>query len=152
MIAGDELILFAGVTLILLYLSAVGIYYFEHAAQPEKFASVFHALWWAVATMTTVGYAVAGSAPSRKTASAQTENAPLVAQGVQPRLHPGLPSARSLCRVLSKQCHAPDSGSRPQPASRGSMRVGLRRTIMNGARDVRGWSKAQSVTAVRQVA
>ena len=55
-IARDELVLFAGVTLILLCLSTVGIYHFEHAAQPERFASVFHALWWAVATMTTVGY------------------------------------------------------------------------------------------------
>jgi len=42
--------------LLLLYLAAVGIYYFEHDAQPETFASVFHSLWWAVATLTTVGY------------------------------------------------------------------------------------------------
>jgi voltage-gated potassium channel len=39
-----------------LYLSAVGIYFFEHQAQPEQFKSVFHCLWWAVATLTTVGY------------------------------------------------------------------------------------------------
>ena len=36
--------------------AGVGIYYFEHAAQPEKFKSVFHSLWWAVTTLTTVGY------------------------------------------------------------------------------------------------
>nr|VFJ47924.1 MAG: voltage-gated potassium channel [Candidatus Kentron sp. FM]VFJ48034.1 MAG: voltage-gated potassium channel [Candidatus Kentron sp. FM]VFK07687.1 MAG: voltage-gated potassium channel [Candidatus Kentron sp. FM] len=52
----EELVLFSFVALILLYLSAVGIYYFEHAAQPEAFRSVFHSLWWAVATLTTVGY------------------------------------------------------------------------------------------------
>ena len=52
----SELILFLVVTLFLLYLSAVGIYYFEKDAQPEAFASVFHSLWWAVATLTTVGY------------------------------------------------------------------------------------------------
>ncbi len=40
----------------MLYLSAVGIYYFEHQAQPEQFKSVFHGLWWALATLTTVGY------------------------------------------------------------------------------------------------
>jgi len=40
----------------LLYFSAVGIYYFENEAQPDKFASVFHSLWWSVATLTTVGY------------------------------------------------------------------------------------------------
>ena len=51
-----ELILFSIFTLFLLYLSAVGIYYFENQAQPENFASVFHSLWWAVATLTTVGY------------------------------------------------------------------------------------------------
>ena len=34
----------------------VGIYYFENPAQPEAFRSVFHSLWWALATLTTVGY------------------------------------------------------------------------------------------------
>lgn len=55
-IAKEELILFTIVSLIVLYLAAVGIYYFENEAQPDKFASVFHSLWWAVATLTTVGY------------------------------------------------------------------------------------------------
>ncbi len=32
------------------------IYYFENAAQPDQYSSVFHALWWAVITLTTVGY------------------------------------------------------------------------------------------------
>jgi voltage-gated potassium channel len=35
---------------------AVGIYYFENGEQPDKYASVFHSLWWSVATLTTVGY------------------------------------------------------------------------------------------------
>jgi voltage-gated potassium channel len=55
-IAKEELVLFLCATLILLYVSAVGIYYFENEAQPEQFASVFHSLWWAVTTLTTVGY------------------------------------------------------------------------------------------------
>lgn len=55
-LAKEELVLFFVVTIMLLYFSAVGIYYFEHAAQPESFSSVFHSLWWAVATLTTVGY------------------------------------------------------------------------------------------------
>jgi len=55
-IAREELILFGFVALIMLYLAAVGIYYFENAAQPEQFKSVFHSLWWAVTTLTTVGY------------------------------------------------------------------------------------------------
>ena len=52
----NELIIFLIATFFLLYTSAVGIYYFEHTAQPEQFGSVFHSLWWAVATLTTVGY------------------------------------------------------------------------------------------------
>lgn len=55
-IAREELILFFCVTLLLLFLSAVGIYYFENQTQPEIFCSIFHSLWWAVATLTTVGY------------------------------------------------------------------------------------------------
>jgi voltage-gated potassium channel len=55
-IAKEELILFGFITLIMLYLSAVGIYYFENDAQPDQFKSIFHSLWWAVTTLTTVGY------------------------------------------------------------------------------------------------
>jgi voltage-gated potassium channel len=50
------LILFSILTIILLYLSAIWIYYFEHEAQPEAFKSFFDSLWWAVATLTTVWY------------------------------------------------------------------------------------------------
>lgn len=56
MLARDELIIFTLGTLILLYLAAVGIYYFEHTAQPDKFRSIFDSLWWAVTSLTTVGY------------------------------------------------------------------------------------------------
>lgn len=55
-IAKEEIVLFGVVTIMLLYLSAVGIYYFENEAQPEQFKSIFHSFWWAVATLTTVGY------------------------------------------------------------------------------------------------
>ncbi len=55
-IAKEELILFGFLAVIMLYLSAVGIYYFENAAQPDQFKSVFHCFWWAVTTLTTVGY------------------------------------------------------------------------------------------------
>jgi voltage-gated potassium channel len=55
-IAKEELILFISVALIILYLASVGIYYFENPVQPDSFSSIFHSLWWAVATLTTVGY------------------------------------------------------------------------------------------------
>ncbi len=55
-IAREEIFLYLAVTFMLLYMTAVGIYFFEHTAQPDKFASVFHSLWWSVATLTTVGY------------------------------------------------------------------------------------------------
>lgn len=52
----EELVLFSIVSAMLLYFAAVGIYYFEHTAQPEAFSSVFQGFWWAIATLTTVGY------------------------------------------------------------------------------------------------
>ena len=52
----DELVIFACLSSIVLYLSAVGIYHFEHSAQPEKFTSIPQSLWWSIATLTTVGY------------------------------------------------------------------------------------------------
>jgi len=51
-----DLILFGCIVMILLYFSAVGIYLFENEVQPEKFSSIPAAMWWAVATLTTVGY------------------------------------------------------------------------------------------------
>jgi len=52
----EEIILFFIVSFIVLYLTSAGIYYFENEAQPEAFASIFHSLWWAIVTLTTVGY------------------------------------------------------------------------------------------------
>ena len=52
----DELLIFFITTGFVLYLSAVGIYYFEMMLMPEQFKSVFHSLWWSVTTLTTVGY------------------------------------------------------------------------------------------------
>jgi len=40
----------------ILLLSASLIYWFEKDVQPEKFPSILHACWWAVVTLTTIGY------------------------------------------------------------------------------------------------
>jgi len=52
----DEGLIFLLSTVLVLYLAAAGIYHFEHEAQPEAFGSIPESLWWAVATLTTVGY------------------------------------------------------------------------------------------------
>ena len=54
--AKEEFVVFAFITLIMFYIAAVGIYQFEHVAQPKVFGSIFDSMWWAVATLTTVGY------------------------------------------------------------------------------------------------
>jgi voltage-gated potassium channel len=47
----------AGLLLLTVVLFAsTGIYYIEGSAQPDKFGSVPDAAWWAIATLTTVGY------------------------------------------------------------------------------------------------
>lgn len=51
-----ELIVFVLITVFVLYVAALGIYFFESPVQPEKYSSVFQSLWWAIATLTTVGY------------------------------------------------------------------------------------------------
>lgn len=55
-LAKEEIAVYSLATGMMLFISAAGIYYFEHQAQPEAFGSIFHCLWWAVVTLTTVGY------------------------------------------------------------------------------------------------
>jgi voltage-gated potassium channel len=52
----EEMVLFGSAALIVLYLAAVGIHYFESEAQPQHFSSVPQSFWWAIVTLTTVGY------------------------------------------------------------------------------------------------
>jgi len=55
-IAKEDLMLSLVASLIMLLVASFGIYQFENAAQPDKFSSIFDSLWWALATLTTVGY------------------------------------------------------------------------------------------------
>ena len=40
----------------LLVVCSTIVFHLEHAVQPDKFASIPHAMWWGLATLTTVGY------------------------------------------------------------------------------------------------
>ena len=40
----------------LLLICATGVFFAENGTQPDKFSSIPSAMWWAVATLTTVGY------------------------------------------------------------------------------------------------
>lgn len=51
-----ELFISLIMVLVLLVLASVLMYFLEHRAQPEAFASIPATMWWAVATLTTVGY------------------------------------------------------------------------------------------------
>ena len=52
----SELIVTFFVVFLLLIIASSLIYEFEKEAQPEKFSSIPHSMWWAVVTLTTVGY------------------------------------------------------------------------------------------------
>ncbi len=51
-----ELILSFGLTLLILLVSATCLFLVEGTTQPEAFGSIPRAMWWAMATLTTVGY------------------------------------------------------------------------------------------------
>ncbi len=51
-----ELCLSFGLAMIVLLVSATLLFVFEGPAQPEAFGSIPRAMWWAMATLTTVGY------------------------------------------------------------------------------------------------
>lgn len=51
-----ELIVTAGLALIVLMIGATALFWTEGAVQPEAFGSIPRAMWWAAETLTTVGY------------------------------------------------------------------------------------------------
>ncbi|MEZ5953306.1 MAG: ion transporter [Hyphomonas sp.] len=56
--AGTQLLTALAMALVLVYVSAVALYFIEGVGgeHQESFASIPRAIWWAIATLTTVGY------------------------------------------------------------------------------------------------
>ena len=54
--AGSQLLTSLFLALALVYISAVALYLIEGRIQPDAFGSIPRAIWWAIATLTTVGY------------------------------------------------------------------------------------------------
>ena len=52
----EELIIFGVLAVIMIFVTAVGIYHFEHKAQPEAFSSIPQSIWFSVVSLTAVGY------------------------------------------------------------------------------------------------
>lgn len=53
---GSSLLAAFFIMAVVLILASCGIYLLEHDIQPDKFGSIPAAMWWAMATLTTVGY------------------------------------------------------------------------------------------------
>ena len=52
----EELILTSAILALLLVIASSVLYYCEYLEQPEAFSSIPATMWWAIATLTTVGY------------------------------------------------------------------------------------------------
>ncbi|MBS4056269.1 MAG: ion transporter [Bacteroidetes bacterium] len=52
----DELVVTVMMILILIITTSILMFYVEHEAQPVMFGDIGDSIWWAVATLTTVGY------------------------------------------------------------------------------------------------
>ena len=52
----EELLVTLFVVVVLLVFASSAMYYVENEAQPQQFSSIPAAMWWGVATLTTVGY------------------------------------------------------------------------------------------------
>lgn len=52
----EDLVVTVAIVLVLMILSASFIYFAENQAQPENFPDIPSSMWWAIVTLTTVGY------------------------------------------------------------------------------------------------
>jgi voltage-gated potassium channel len=52
----EKIFITSFIMFVMIMLSASAMYYVENEAQPEQFPNIIATVWWAVATLTTVGY------------------------------------------------------------------------------------------------
>jgi voltage-gated potassium channel len=52
----EKLFMTIFIAVVMLLLASSIMYYIENAVQPDQFPNILATLWWAVATLTTVGY------------------------------------------------------------------------------------------------
>jgi len=52
----SDLVISVSIVLVLIILSASILFFLEHPHQPEIYSSIPEAMWWAVCTLTTIGY------------------------------------------------------------------------------------------------
>jgi voltage-gated potassium channel len=52
----SKLLMTGFVIVVMIILASSVMYYFENAVQPDKFPNIIATLWWAISTLTTVGY------------------------------------------------------------------------------------------------
>jgi len=52
----EKLLMILFILIILLLFASSTMYYIENKVQPDKFTDILSTLWWAVATLTTIGY------------------------------------------------------------------------------------------------
>ncbi len=52
----SELLITGFVTFLVLFIASFLMYYIEGSAQPDKFPNIIASFWWAISTLTTVGY------------------------------------------------------------------------------------------------
>jgi voltage-gated potassium channel len=52
----DELLATAGLAAVVVLFGATALFWAEGATQPDKFGSIPRSIWWAVVTLTTIGY------------------------------------------------------------------------------------------------
>ena len=113
-----DLLVCATLALVLVLLGAAGLYWVEGDLQPKQFGSIPRALWWAVITLTTVGY---GGLSGHRTGPADRFGCR------HRRRAAGRPAHRNRCRRLQRRHATPPRSDGPRARGNGRRRPGMSR-------------------------